>query len=148
MGMDVIVFDLAQLQFRRAPAPSGAGSVLSVRAPHVGVLYEYAVDDGVSDREAVFRALDEMLARLELPASDGSWHPVALANPFSHQVAFGAVPHTEVFTDGAPLELRAFGSLARLEDGVLVIGDRALPLSRLDARTTQASLAAHCLADA
>lgn len=148
MGMDVIVFDLAQLQFRRTPAPSGAGSVLSVRTPHIGVLYEHVLDAAVSDREAVFHALDQMLASFELPANDGSWCPVALANPFSHQVAFGAVPHTEVFTDGAPLELRTFGSLARLEDGVLVIGERTLSRMHLDARSTQASLAAHCLADA
>jgi hypothetical protein len=143
--MDVIVFDLAQLQFRRTPARTGDGSVLSVHAAHVGLLFEATLDEDVSDREVVFRALDQMLATFELPTSDGVWCPVALANPFSHQVAFRCVPDTEVFSDGDPLDIPAFGAFAQMEGDVLVIGERVLPVVQPDARTTQASLASHSL---
>ena len=139
--MDVILFDMGSLEYRLD------GGVLHVSAPHVGLLGKIAVAEDLSQREAVFRALDDVLASLELPAADGSWYRAALYNPTTFQIALGAIPATEVYGDGRPVPVHPFGSLLTLRtfDGSehLELGGRVLPKCSPTARNTQMALASH-----
>ena len=141
-GMDIVIFDLTHLRMSLLPH-GDATSLLRIEAPHIGVLANHVVAPGVSQREAVYRALDSMLATFELPSSEGKWCPVAFYNPLSYQIAYKSVPETMVYGDGHALDVHAFGSVAQLRDDVLVLQDIELPRIQLDAHTTKASLAAH-----
>jgi len=98
---DLLVLDLAALRYqwdadrRFLTAFSPAGEILSV------------VDGAdLSDREAVFAACDLALAEAALmrPDADGVLCdlPIALFNPYTSEVAVGAVPDTDVFSAPAP----------------------------------------------
>lgn len=136
-----MVFDMAQLAISRHPAP--AGELLRVDLPHAGTLTEVRIEEGVSRREGLFRAMDDMLANLEMPSADGSWCSVGLYNPLTHQIAFRAVPETEVYTDGSLLEIPLYGMPARLGDDVLHVGARALPRLVANVLSTRTALASH-----
>ncbi len=132
---------MAQLTISRVR--QGADDLVRVELANIGVLSEVPVHPGTSHREGVFRALDYMLAGLELPASDGSWRPIALYNPITHQIAHQAVPDTAVYTDGAALEVPLYGLAAMLEDDRLVLPGRSIPRLVADTRSTRLALAAH-----
>lgn len=135
---DVILFDMAQLDFARV----GDG-LLRVEIANVGLLAEVPLSESTSHREGIFEALDSMLATLEVPASRGRWRKVALYNPLTSQVAFKAVPETVVYSDGRPLAVPAYGLQGTLDDEVLHLDGRELPRLVADSRSTRAALAAH-----
>lgn len=97
MMTDVLVLDLSSLRYqwdadrRFLTAFTSAGEVLAV------------ADAGdLSDREAVFAACDLALAEGSLLRADRTGElsalPIALLNPYTLEVAVGAVPNTEVFS--------------------------------------------------
>ena len=141
--MDVIVFDMSQFRFVRQTPVSDAGSVLRVEAPHAGTLGVYPLVEGVSDREAVFEALDDLLAHLEMPGRSGQWFKVALYNPLSCQIAFAPVPDTMVFTDQLPLDIPACGVTAVIEGDRMDVQGRLLSQLIPGMQSTQRALAAH-----
>ena len=117
--MNLLVLDLACLRFHRT------GDELAVHAPDLGELARCRVAPGTSDREAVFQVLDEALAVARIPTSAGSI-PVGLYNPLSAEIAIGAVPDTESFTDTEPITLAAYGTIAEYVDGVVHVDGRTL----------------------
>lgn len=130
---------MAQLEFCRTDG------LLSVSAPHVGVLVEYPCTDSCSHREAVFRALDVILCDVEMPAADDSWCKVGLYNPLTSQIAISAVPDTVVYGDGFPIAVNSCGSVASLSgDGSsLLVAGRTMGTLHGTMRETQHALAAH-----
>jgi len=141
--MDIVLFDMAQLVLSRRRAPEVGTDVVCVDLPNVGTLIEVPVPSDVSRREGVFVALDTALAGLELPAAGGNWCRVALYNPLTRQVAVGPVPVTEVYTDGADLDVPVYGLQAALADGSLVVESRRLGRLSASVRSTRSALAAH-----
>lgn len=138
---EIIVFDMAQLAISRRVTSDGP--LLRVDLPNVGLLAEVPLDDETSHREGIFRALDSMLATLEIPSSKGRWCRVGLYNPITAQVALHPVPRTEVYTDGLELTIPAYGLPAEVVDQGLLLAARRLPLLVADTRSTRAALAAH-----
>jgi hypothetical protein len=139
--MNIVVFDMAQLAIARVTTPHG--DALRVDLPNIGTLVEIPVVHEVSRREGVFRAMDAMLANLEMPSSDGRWCRVALYNPLTHQIAFEAVPRTKVYTDGLSLEIPLYGLPADVDDDGMTIGVRKLPRLVANASSTRSALASH-----
>lgn len=140
-GMNIVVFDMAQLAVSRRS--STGGDLLRVDLPNVGTLVEVRVEEGVSRREGLFLAMDDMLANLEMPSADGSWCRVGLYNPLTHQIAFRPVPDTEVYTDGSSLEVPLYGLPACIEEEALLVGLRTLPRLVANVLSTRAALASH-----
>lgn len=132
---------MAQLAVSRHPAT--AGDLLRVDLPNVGTLSEVLVEEGVSHREGLFLAMDDMLTNLEMPSADGSWCRIALYNPLTHQIAFRPVPDTEVYTDGASLEIPLYGLPARIDSDALLVGSRNLPRLVANVLSTRTALASH-----
>lgn len=132
------MFDLSALTFRR----SSTGTVY-LSFPGLQDALGCRPREGASERETVFEILDTALGELDVPAADGSWRRVALYNPLTAQVAVGAVPDTETFTDSEPLTLDLHGTYASLCGGVLVIGGRELPPLVPNSELVKRSLAAH-----
>lgn len=139
--MNIVVFDMAQLAVSRRPATGG--DLLRVDLPNVGTLSEVRVEERVSHREGLFLAMDDMLANLEMPSADGSWCRIALYNPLTHQIAFRPVPDTEVYTDGASLEIPLYGMPARMDGEELLVGVRTLPRLIANVFSTRTALASH-----
>lgn len=138
-GTGIVVFDMAHLMFCRA------NGLLTVSAPHVGVLAQFRCDDSCSDREAVFRVLDVVLCDVELPSADDSWCKVGLYNPLTFQIAFGAIPATVVFGDGFPIVVNSCGTVASISasGSSLLVAGRNVPVSHVSMREAQHALAAH-----
>jgi hypothetical protein len=135
--VDIVLFDMGRLRYRRN------GDRLEVHARHLGLLAETGFGDGVSSREAVFAALDEVLRSFTLPV-DGSWCRAGLYNPISRQVAIGEVPVTQVFQSAHPLGIEEFGTIATLEDsGSLFVGDEELLAYVASSASAHQVLAAH-----
>jgi hypothetical protein len=135
----VVVFDLAMLRFEWTGARTG----MTVWTPARRLLAAWEAPEGeqVSEREAVFQALDRVL---ELPLLlDGTEHQVALYNPYTSQIALSPVPDTLTFTDGDPVELVAEGSIAALVQDALAIGGRRLARLDVDFASVSAALTAH-----
>lgn len=124
--MELIICDLATLRYQwvahrtRLQAVTARGEFLA------------AVDvrAGVDEREAAFLACDAALGRGWV-RRDGRRLRVGLYNPYSAEVAVGALPDTAVFADQAPVALPVDGAVAVLDDGAepaIVLGDgRRLP---------------------
>lgn len=135
----VVVFDLAMLRFEWAGARTG----VTVWTPARRLLAAWEAPEGeqISEREAVFQALDRVL---ELPLLiDGTEHQVALYNPYTSQIALSPVPDTLTFTDGDPLELAAEGSIAALTQDAMTIDGRRLARLDVDFASVSAVLSAH-----
>ena len=113
--MRYVVFDMSSLVFGVSPE----GSTLSVRTADRVLLGSIELPPGVSRAEWCFRLLDDVLARCVLTERQNA--RVALYNPYSAEVAVGAVPHTTVFSASTPLPLDAAGTDADLDGGVLTL---------------------------
>jgi hypothetical protein len=139
MTTPVVVFDLATLRFEWTGARRG----VTVWTPARRLLAAWECPDGgqVSEREAVFQALDAALAK---PVSiDGVEHRVALYNPYTTQIALSPVPDTATFTDGDLLPLAVEGTAATLTGDTLVVGSRTLSRLEVNLSAVSAALAAH-----
>lgn len=130
-AVEVLVFDLASLRYRW----DAARSALSMFSPLREQLALVHPPAGTSDREAATLACDQALelCRLRRSVVDEQGSPakvryrIALYNPYTAKIALGAVPHTRVFGDFAPIDVAASGLAAHLEgDGdavCLVLAD-------------------------
>lgn len=134
--MNIILFDMGRLQYRRHH------DRLEVHARHIGLLAESDVGDGVSSREAVFAALDELLRSFKLPVGS-DWCRAGLYNPITRQVAIGEVPNTLVYQAPHQVGLEEFGTIASLEDGLLLVGETELAPYVATSATAHAVLSAH-----
>jgi hypothetical protein len=136
--VDLWVFDLATLRFR---ADTDKRS-LSVSSAAGDVLATVAIPEGTSEREAVFLALDAALDEGRLIREGGTLE-IAFANPFTNQVAVGAVPDTVAYSDGEPVEIKAAGVGGTLRNGILTIDSRSLIPVETAMATVAAALSAH-----
>lgn len=114
-GVRYVVFDLSTLIFGVSPE----GVTLSLRTADRVLLGSCELQAGQSRSEAVFQLLDDVLDRCVLPGDEPS--RVAFYNPFTGDVALGAVPDTISFSAGGPLELAAAGTAATFDGGVLTL---------------------------
>lgn len=126
------MLDMAAVRFVR----SEDGMSLSALAGTGELIALIDVAPGTADREAALAAFDAALdlARVPRPSlTDPSRivrTRVALYNPYTCEVAVGALPSTVAFGDMAPLQLPPSGVLASRsadEPDVLVVGARRLP---------------------
>jgi hypothetical protein len=125
MTMDYWVFDLASLRYRSDP-DSGRLSVLTAAGE---ILASIEVEETTSEREAVFRALDDALSHGRLVRAGGAV-PVAFLNPYSNQVAVDAIPDTVTYQSEDTLDLGDMGKPAILRDGLLQIdGQHLVPIT-------------------
>ena len=136
--VDLWVFDLATLRFRT----NGDTRSLSVSSAAGEVLATVTVPEGTSEREAVFLALDAALDGCRLTREDGTLE-IAFANPFTNQVAVGAVPETIAYSDGEPIEIKEVGVGGTLRNGILTIEGRSLIPVETAMATVAAALSAH-----
>jgi hypothetical protein len=133
----VVVFDLAVLRFEWGPKRSS----ISAWTPGRKLIGLCVLEPGVSDREAVFKVLDEALQTLvEGPNGAGK---LALYNPFTAQIAYGAIPSTVTFTDREPIALDAEGTAAVIVDGELEIDGRFLEALTPSLEEVEFAFAAH-----
>jgi hypothetical protein len=83
--------------------------------------------DETPRREFVFQVLDRTLKTGRLTRVDAQGAPgrlgVALYNPYTAEVAVGAVPTTRAFSRGAPLPLPAGGLVCTVGSQTLVLPD-------------------------
>ena len=134
----MVVFDLAALRLEWAQDRRA----VTVWTPARRLLTTWALgEEQISDREAVFSALDHLLDSPVLFQERRC--EVGLYNPFTGQVALRPVPHTSSYSDQRPVPLDAEGTLARLVDGELVIGDRILEALEPSFQAVTAAFAAH-----
>jgi hypothetical protein len=136
--VDLWVFDLASLRFR----VDTDARTLSVTSAAGEMLASVAIPEGTSEREAVFLALDAALEAGRL-IRDGGTLEIGFANPFTNQVAVGAVPETVAYSDGEPLTIGATGIGADLRDGVLMVAGRELIPVETAMATVAAAISAH-----
>ena len=136
--MDLWVFNLSSLRFR---ADTDARS-LSVSSAAGEVLATVKIPEGTSEREAVFLALDAALEEGRL-IREGATLEIAFANPFTNQVAVGAVPDTVAYSDGEALDIAAVGVGGTLRNGILTIESRSLIPVETAMATVAAALSAH-----
>ena len=133
----VVVLDLAVLRFEWGPNRSS----ISAWTPGRKLIGLCALEAGVSDREAVFKVLDEALKTLiEGPSGTGR---LALYNPFTAQIAFGGVPSTVTFTDREPVALEIEGANAVVVNGCLEIDGRVLDPLTPSLEEVEFAFAAH-----
>jgi len=136
--VDLWVFDLATLRFRADTEKRS----LSVSSAAGDVLATVCIPEGTSEREAVFLALDAALDEGRLIREGGTLE-IAFANPFTNQVAVGAVPDTVAYSDGEPVEIKAAGVGGTLRNGILTIDSRSLIPVETAMATVAAALSAH-----
>lgn len=138
--MLIIIYDMASLKFRW----NVERSVLSVISSRSEVLAQTECPEGTSDREAVFLALDAVLAtsRIKRPDLKGT-HRVGLYNPYTAQVAVGSVPSTSSYSDASPIPVPADGLQALLEEDHIWIATRVLSPVELDYEKVNSSILAH-----
>jgi hypothetical protein len=136
--VDLWVFDLASLRFR----VDTDARTLSVTSAAGELLASVTVPESTSEREAVFLVLDAALEKGRL-IREGGTVEIGFANPFTNQVAVGAVPDTVAYSDGEPLKIGAAGVVADLRNGVLKVEGRELiPVEAAMASVT-AAITAH-----
>jgi hypothetical protein len=133
----IVVFDLAVLRFEWGPDRAS----MTAWSPGRKLVGTCGIEPGTSDREAVFKVLDQALDTV-VEGPDGPGRP-ALYNPFTAQIAYGSVPSTLTFTDREPLELDTEGTAGYVEDGVMVIGDRRLESVDAGLHEVEFAFAAH-----
>jgi hypothetical protein len=136
--VELIVFDLSTLSFRRS-----ADGMVYLSLPGLADVVGRRPGPDASERETVFEVLDAALGELSIPAADGTWRRPAFYNPLTAQVAVGAIPSTETFSDSAPIALDLHGTNASLRNGLLIVGTRELPPLLPDAELVRRSLMAH-----
>jgi hypothetical protein len=117
---DVLVLDMAGLRFRATEQRSA----LKVLAASGELLAVIDTLPATQSHHAAFAAMDAALATAQV-RRDGKNCKIALYNPLTAQVVYRPVPSL-VFSDEEPLVVPPGGVLARLEDDVLVIGERVL----------------------
>lgn len=138
--VDLWVFDLATLRFR---ADTDART-LSVSSAAGEVLASVTIPEDTSEREAVFLALDKALDEGRLTRAEGTLE-IAFANPFTNQIAVGAVPDTVAYSDGEPFDIGPAGAGASLRDGILTISGRSFIPVETAMASVAAALSAHRL---
>jgi len=115
---NVLVLDMATIRFRWGPEKATCAAVTS-RGEVLAVVETARDDAGNLDVPGTaYRAFDEALGSGSVlrVLDDGSAvpvrHEIALYNPFTGEVAIGAVPATITFADGRPVELDPAGVTA------------------------------------
>jgi hypothetical protein len=136
--MDFWVYDLASLRFR----PDRAAGRLSVLTSAGELLASVELQNGTSDREAAFRALDDALAHGRLVRPDGT-RALAFLNPYSNQVAVDAIPDTVSYQASDDLRLGELGAPAVLRDGLLEIEGQTLVPVTPDMTSVMEALTSH-----
>lgn len=135
--MEYVIFDLATVRYRFAPANAYVQAVASS-----GELLAVAeLSPEVSSRQAAFLALDAAL-RSGRVSRGSQRYRVAFYNPYTADVCIDPVPTTQVFSDQAPLAFDAQGCIARLTPEGLCTDARVLgPVTPSLPRTSRAVLA-------
>lgn len=136
--MDLWVFDLSSLRFR-SDRPAGRLSVLTSAGE---LLASVELENGTSDREAVFRALDAALAHGRLARPEGT-RALAFLNPYSNQVAVDAVPETVTYQASELVRISELGAPATLRDGLLELDGHTLVPVTPDMTSVMEALTAH-----
>jgi hypothetical protein len=136
--MEFWVFDLASLRYR---SDRGVGR-LSVLTAAGELLAAVGVENGTSEREAVFRALDAALAHGRLIRPEGTM-ALAFLNPYSSQIAVGAVPETVSYQSADQVRLSEHGARATLRDGLMEIDGHVLVPVTPDMSSVMEALTAH-----
>jgi hypothetical protein len=135
------VLDMSSLRFHRDRGR------IAVLAGSGEMLVSCADDESLDDREAALCGMDTLLAtgKLRRHDADGSHVEavVALYNPYTMEVAVGAMPDTVVYGDGSPLELPGAGALAGSDGGELVLGARTLAVREPEWASVLRAQAAH-----
>jgi hypothetical protein len=124
---DFWLLDLAGIRF----SWSKGSSCLSIYSSRLEVLGVVQLDPELSTEEMALRGLDEVLAngRVERVQFDGRVvFPIALYNPFTSQVAVGAIPLTRTYSDRAVIDMDDDGCRAKLVEEELYVDERCLPL--------------------
>lgn len=102
-------------------------TVLSSRREVLSVVQ---LSRGIGVEEAALQGFDSVLARgrLErvLPDSGRREYAIGLYDPYTAEVALGALPKTKVFADRRPVAIEEDGCLGHLDESGLWIGDRLL----------------------
>ena len=121
-GDKYLLLDMASLQYQRSADLTHFFVTLSDNSP----LLTIEVEASVSDPEAVFLALEELLAKTFLKLETGIY-PVALYNPNSYQVAINPTPNTLIFSNNEPLILNPLGSIIDLDSGYILHDEERIP---------------------
>lgn len=136
--MEYVIFDLASLRYRFAPA----NTHVTVLAPTGEVLSSVPLAPHHSETEAAFIATDTALSASRL-MRDTTRCRVAFYNPHSAVVCVAPVPDTEIYTDSEPLVVPPNGLRACVSEGILHIGARELALAMSTPASVSRSLLAH-----
>jgi hypothetical protein len=140
--MRVCVFDLASLRFSRT---SDRGTA-RVRTAAGELLASTRGGAALTDRQVAAALCDQALAGARVIRSvDGCDEavPVGFYNPFSAEVAIGALPATAAYSDGRAVPLAVDGTVAALDGDRLHLAGRLLDRLELDADVVSRALAAH-----
>ena len=121
-GNKYLLIDMASLQYQRSADLTQFFVTLSDNSP----LLTIEVEASVSDSEAVFLALEEILAKTFLKLETGVF-PIALYNPNSFQVAINPTPNTLIFSNSEPLILEPLGSLIEFGTDYIYHDEERIP---------------------
>lgn len=143
----VLVVDMTTLRFR---ARTGGPVTVTTRTGQVLTTVHPRKDE--SARSIAFRGMDAALATARLPLPQAHpdtprFGPIALYNPFTGDVSFGAVPDTITFSSGTPVPLDADGTIGVITLGcVPVLQICGLHLPATDRSVTELTrvIASHC----
>jgi hypothetical protein len=144
----VLVVDMTTLRFRTR----ATGGPVAVTTRTGQLLATVHPRKGESQQSIAFRGMDAALAtaRLPLPQTGPGtprFGPVALYNPFTGDVSFGAIPDTVTFSSGTPVPLDADGTLGVVTPGcvpVLQVCGRHLPATDRTVTELTRVIAGHC----
>jgi hypothetical protein len=123
---DVVVFDLATVRFRRSQQRSSM-SMLAASGETLAVVDTLAT---TSNQDAAFSCCEHALSAAR-PKRDGRRLKVALYNPYSAQISYGAGSECVVLGDGMTLELGPYGTIGHFDGDVLDIDGRRVPAIEL-----------------
>jgi hypothetical protein len=143
LTMELWLMDLSSLRFSWGVRGSSL-TVLSARREALGVI---KVEKSVTLEEAATQGFDAALGRgrverVSAEAGRGQF-PICLYNPFTAEVALGALPKTRVFTDRSPLSIEPDGQLARLDESGLWVEGRCLNEVVADLNSLSRSIATY-----
>jgi hypothetical protein len=132
-GEPIVVYDLATVRFRR----STKGASMQMVAASGEVLAVVDLVALTSNEDGAFACCEHALAAAR-PRRDGRRMRVALYNPYTAQISYGAGPDCTVFADQAPVALDPGGTVGHLvEDGLLIDGRCVTPHTTTVAATSR-----------
>jgi len=132
------VYDLSSLRFQ----VDNEARTLSALSATGELLATVDVPDSTSEREAIFLVLDSALDSAKVIRDDGAF-AIAFANPYTNQVACGAIPDTVAYGDNEILELPPSGVPASICNGVLQLMNRELLPIDAGMASVSSALSAH-----